>query len=267
MLRFCLFIILFFTLNLAAMADDASDLFAKRTFSNTDGQSLNYRIHVPDLNDSTGAIPLVLFLHGAGERGDDNEAQLKHGARDFLAHGRAQRFPAVMVVPQCPEDERWVDTDWGLKSGDGSFPDQPSASMKLVFQLIDELRNQENIDSSRLYVTGLSMGGYGSWYAAASYRGIDGVGFSAMLAVCGGGDPSWADRYQTTDLWCLHGDADSVVPVGRSREMVAAIARAGHAGELRYTEYPGVQHDSWTQTYSSEETFRWLFRQSGSSTK
>lgn len=262
MLRRCFVLFLLSSFGFSAMADDASDLFAKRTFTNVDGQSLNYRIHFPSVDSSTKEIPLVLFLHGAGERGDDNEAQLKHGARDFIREGRSERFPAIIIAPQCPSEKRWVETDWDLKSGEGTFPDEPSDSMKLVFQLVDAIRSQQRIDSTRLYVTGLSMGGYGSWYAASSYRGTDGGSFAAMLAVCGGGDPLWADRYAATSLWAIHGDADGVVPVTRSREMVVAITRAGHPGELRYTEYPGVQHDSWTRTYSTEETYRWLFGQS-----
>lgn len=262
MLRRCFVLVFLSFWGFDAMADDASDSFDKRTFTNADGQSLQYRIHVPSVESSTEKIPLVLFLHGAGERGEDNEAQLKHGAREFIREGRSERFPGIIVAPQCPSEQRWVETDWNLKSGAKSFAERPSDSMKLVFQLVDEILDRENIDSTRLYVTGLSMGGYGSWYAAANYRRADGGGFAAMLAICGGGDPSWADRYDQTDLWVIHGDDDRVVPVVRSREMVAAIARAGHPGELRYTEYPGVQHDSWTRTYASEETYRWLFGQS-----
>jgi predicted peptidase len=254
--------VLFSLLAFPIMADEISEQFAKRTLTNSDGQTLNYRLHVPDTKPSEEKLPLVLFLHGAGERGDDNEAQLKHGAREFLRNGRSQRFPAIVVAPQCPAGQRWVETNWGLKSGNGSFPDAPSDSMKLVFQLVDELIKGQNVDVSRLYVTGLSMGGYGSWYAAATYLTRQGGGFAAMLAICGGGDPTWADRYAATDLWGVHGADDPVVPVVRTREMVAAIAGAGHPGDLRYTEYPGVQHDSWTQTYTADETYRWLFGQS-----
>ena len=246
----------------SAMADDGSDWFAKRTFTNSDGQSLHYRVHFPNVDPTTKEIPLVLFLHGAGERGYDNEAQLKHGVREFLREGRSERFPAIIIAPQCPREKRWVETDWDLKSGKETFSKKPSDSMKLVFQLVDEVRAQQRVDATRLYVTGLSMGGFGSWYAAATYRGTNGDGFAAVLPICGGGDPLWADRYAATDVWAIHGDADGVVPVARSREMVAAITRAGHPGELRYTEYPGVRHDSWTRTYSTEETYRWLFNQS-----
>lgn len=243
--------------------------FKSEVYQDTHGAKLNYRIYVPDSASSAAKLPLVLFLHGAGERGDDNEAQLKHGAMEFIQVERAERFPAIIVAPQCPEEQRWVDKDWGEEPGIGRFPEEPSAAMTLVFALLDELVQRTDVDTTRLYVTGLSMGGYGSWYAAAKYRvphsvsAVEGSGdgFAAMLAVCGGCDPSWADRYAATDLWAVHGDADTVVPVGHSREMVAAIASHGHPGELRYTEMPGVQHDSWTATYASESTYKWLFDQ------
>ena len=262
------FLVIFFSAwSFTATADDASDGFANRIFNDDDGQSLNYRIHIPSTHSPTKKVPLVLFLHGSGERGDDNEAQLKHGVRDFLREGRSERFPAIIVAPQCPEEKRWVEADWAVESGAGTFQESPSESMKLVFHLIDELREQQNIDATRLYVAGLSMGGMGTWYAAANYHRTQRDGFAAMLAVCGGGDPLWADRYAATGVWVVHGGADPVVQVTRSREMVAAITMAGHPGELRYTEYPGVQHDSWTQTYLNEETYRWLFSQSRSSAK
>jgi len=252
-------------------------------YENDAGEKLNYRIHIPtslNRDASNTKLPLVLLLHGAGERGDDNESQLRHGALEFFRNGRDERFPAIVVVPQCPQEKRWVETDWGKASGNGTFPEPPSESMALVFELLDQLVQRTDVDRSRLYVTGLSMGGYGSWYAAAKYfPGISqqgspeqsgtsattaddpNGGFAAMLAICGGADPGWADRYASTDLWAVHGDADSVVPVGRSREMIAAIATQGHSGELRYTELPGVQHDSWTVTYADDAAYSWLFDQ------
>ncbi|TWT88047.1 carboxylesterase family protein [Neorhodopirellula pilleata] len=280
--------------------------YAHAVYENAAGEKLHYRIHFPaaGVRDDSGSdatkFPLVLFLHGAGERGDDNEAQLKHGALEFIRDGRDQRFPAIVVAPQCPKEKRWVETDWGKAPGNGTFPETPSEPMKLVFELLDELVQRTDVDPSRLYVTGLSMGGYGSWYAAAEYSPGSSHqannrkaspeqmsseqmssarlnasatttrkattnqttgGFAAMLAICGGADPDWAGRYASTDLWAVHGDADPVVPVTRSREMIAAVASKGHSGELRYTELPGVQHDSWTATYADEATYAWLFKQ------
>lgn len=261
----------------SAQASDrssASEVFKKATFSDEQGDRLHYRIHLPSQASEDNKLPLVLFLHGAGERGDDNEAQLKHGVGEFLTAQRAQNFPAILIAPQCPKGHQWVETDWSATDGKGSFPADPSPTMKLVFGLLDELVRGGNVDTSRMYVTGLSMGGYASWYAAAKYDVPNlaapskpdsserrSGGFAAMLAICGGGDSTWTQCYDSVSVWAVHGDADSVVPVVRSRAMIAALVQAGHPGEIRYTEYPGVGHDSWTQTYANNATYEWLFSQ------
>lgn len=251
-----------------------SEVLESAVFIDEDGAELAYRIHVPAQASGGSKLPLVLFLHGAGERGDDNEAQLKHGVREFVTADRATRFPAIVVAPQCPEDLRWVDVDWSSTDSEGSFSAEPTATMKRVFALLDRLILRGNVDTSRLYVTGLSMGGYGSWYAAAMYRAPDMTaraadgsaeqragGFAAMLAICGGGDSTWTQHYDPVSVWAVHGDADRAVPVVRSRSMIAALVQAGHPGEIRYTERAGVGHDSWTQTYADDQTYDWLFDQ------
>lgn len=255
---------------------DSGSKFAKETFASPAGGELKYRIYIPEGAGDDSRLPLVLFLHGAGERGSDNEAQLVHGATEFLKEGRGKEFPAIIVAPQCPRDMKWVDADWSQADGAGTFMSSPSPTMKMVFELLDEIISGGNVDPSRLYVTGLSMGGYGSWYAAAEYRTMasketaDAVtdpvhtttsGFAAMIAICGGGDSSWADRYDPVSVWAVHGDADTAVPVARSRAMIAALVNGGHPGEIRYTERAGVAHDSWTQTYADKETYDWLFSQ------
>lgn len=235
--------------------------FEKHVFKAEDGRELLYRMRIPRTvaasESGSTKYPLVLFLHGAGERGNDNEAQLKHGIREFATGQRCQQHPAILVAPQCPEESQWVETDWSQTECDNCFPSIPSEPMSLVYELVESLISQELVDTSRIYVTGLSMGGYGSWYAAGDGR----IRFAAMVAVCGGGDSQWSDRYADTNLWAIHGDADPVVPVGRSRTMVSAIINAGHAGEIRYTELPGVNHDSWTATYANPDTYEWMFSQ------
>ncbi|WP_218933587.1 carboxylesterase family protein [Rubripirellula lacrimiformis] len=240
-------------------AANPADAFTAATF---DG--LPYRLLAPESTgddgtaDADAKYPLVLFLHGAGERGNDNVAQLKHGAAEFLRPDRRQAYPAYVVMPQCPKDARWVESDWGTASGDGAFPQAPSGPMAKALALVDHLADTLPVDPNRIYVTGLSMGGQGTWYAAVAPP----KRFAAMLEVCGGGDPSWAHRYDGVPVWAFHGQSDSVVPVLRGREMIKALAQSGHYPELRYTEYPGVGHDSWTRTYSRDDVFDWLFRQS-----
>ncbi|MFK8110924.1 MAG: alpha/beta hydrolase-fold protein, partial [Rubripirellula sp.] len=230
------------------------DAYAPETFHSADA-SLPYRIMRPKTLDPDKKYPLVLFLHGAGERGDDNEVQLVHGAEDFLK--RREQFPAYVIFPQCPKEKRWVESPWDLPSGRGQFDDEPSISMRLALELVDSIVQSQPIDKSRLYVTGLSMGGQGSWVAAV----LPPKRFAAMLEVCGGGDPSWASRYKGLPIWAFHGQADNVVPISRGREMIMALTEAGHHPELRFVEYPGVKHNSWSMTYARDDVYEWLFSQ------
>lgn len=217
------------------------------------GETLRYRLLLPQPTADGRRPPLVLFLHGAGERGDDNAAQLKHGAVEF--HRRQVGQPCAVLVPQCPAGRKWVEVDWGGGSGAGTFPAQPSEPLRLALEVVDGLIAAGKVDPDRVYVTGLSMGGYGAWYAA----GMPGSRFAAAAPICGGGDPNWARRYVGLPVWAFHGDDDRAVPVGRSREMIEAIRAAG--GAPKYTEYRGVAHDSWTRTYADDAFHAWLFGQ------
>ncbi|KAA5541070.1 prolyl oligopeptidase family serine peptidase [Roseiconus nitratireducens] len=237
---------------------DVQRLFGKQVFQGESGATLPYRLLAPPPtsdSDVDRRYPLVLFLHGAGERGQDNERQLVHAAAEFARPERRQAYPAYVVFPQCPKETKWVLSPWEKQDGTGTFPEQPSEPLALALELVTSLQRTLPIDDDRVYVTGLSMGGYGSWYAA----GHSPDRFAAMLAVCGGGDPEWAGRYQGVSVWAFHGDADPTVPVQRSRQMISALALAGHQPELRYVEYPGVGHDSWTRTYARQDVFAWLF--------
>lgn len=236
----------------AAAADAWQESFA-RAEHQSGGAILRYRLLTPAAKADGPKPPLVLFLHGAGERGDDNAAQLKHGAVEF--HRRQAEHPCVVLVPQCPAGRMWVEVDWGDEKGTGTFPSEPSEPLRLALEVVDGLIAAGRVDPERVYATGLSMGGYGTWYAAA----MPGSRFAAAAPVCGGGDPTWANRYVGLPLWAFHGDDDRVVPVGRSREMIAAVKAAG--GDPKYTEYPGVGHDSWTRTYADDAFHTWLFAQ------
>ena len=222
-----------------------------------EGSKLRYRMMAPVKVEPGKKYPLVLFLHGAGERGSDNEKQLVHGAAEFALPKRRKAFPAYVLFPQCPNGKRWVESDWDLPSGRNEFPTAPSQPMSQVLALVDSLVDELPIDPKRLYVTGLSMGGQGTWYAAVAPP----KRFAAMLEVCGGGDPSWAPRYAGTPVWALHGQSDSVVPISRAREMISALSESGHWPELRYVEYPDVGHNSWSRTYARDDIYRWLFSQ------
>jgi predicted peptidase len=197
--------------------------------------------------------PLVVFLHGAGERGDDNLAQLKHAAKDFALDERRRQYPAYVLFPQCPKDKKWVDVDWSKETSQS--PEKPNSTMALVKALTDTMIETAGIDESRIYITGLSMGGFGTWDAIGRYDGL----FAAAAPICGGGDPQTVQRFVDLPIWCFHGAKDKTVPVRRSQEMIEALKARG--GSPKYTEYPNAQHDSWSETYSNPAFYEWLFAQ------
>ncbi len=218
-----------------------------------------YRLLLPTnfREDESKQYPLVLFLHGAGERGDDNATQLKHGIGEFARPDRQSQYPCIVIVPQCPAEQKWVSVDWSPKSGKGTFPDQPSPSMKMALGIVGQWIAGGRVDRSRVYVTGISMGGYGTWFASA----MPGNPFAAAVPICGGGDPDWVAQYAGMPIWAFHGSADTAVPVGRSREMIEALVAAEQMPQTKYTEYENGAHDVWTETYQRDDLFAWLHSQ------
>jgi predicted peptidase len=156
------------------------------------------------------------------------------------------------VAPQCPDGKRWVEVDWAL---DSHKQPEESISLTLTRELLASLQKEYRIDSKRFYVTGLSMGGYGTWDLITRTPDL----FAAAAPICGGADETLAAKVTKLPIWVFHGDKDGVVKPLRSRNMVAAIEKAG--GKPKYTEYPGVDHNSWTQTYANPEFMAWLFAQ------
>lgn len=179
--------------------------------------------------------PFVLFLHGAGERGSDVARVASHGIPREIERGK--NFPFVAVSPQCPHAAAWVDLCDPL--------------LALIEDLIEDL----NLDARRIYVTGLSMGGFGTWKLAA----MKPERFAALVPVCGGGNPDWAPRLRELPTWAFHGAEDTVVSVRHSQAIVQALEALG--APIRFTVYPGVGHDSWTRTYENPELYDWLLGQ------
>ncbi|PDH35682.1 MAG: phospholipase [Halieaceae bacterium MED-G27] len=214
---------------------------------------LSYRIYWPEGVDNASPIPLVVFLHGAGERGSDNDRQLIHGARDLVWYSIERQEPLIIIAPQVPLDERWVDVVWDERVH--RMPEHPSDSMDLLMGLLTELLSDSRIDTNRVYLTGLSMGGFGTWDLIARWPDT----FAAALPVCGGGDTDTAVRIKDIPIWAFHGSDDTVVIPERSRDMIQALQLVG--SNPRYTEYPGVGHDSWTETYQNFEVLDWFFSQ------
>ncbi|MEQ1861335.1 MAG: GDSL-type esterase/lipase family protein [Chthoniobacteraceae bacterium] len=227
--------------------------YETRVFTAPDGAKLPYRLLVPANYDKAKQYPLVVFLHGAGERGDDNVAQLRHGAPLFAKPEVREKYPAFVFAPQCPKDQTWSAVK-GWTDAE-SFQPEPKPAMKLALGAIDALAKEFSIDADRLYITGLSMGGYGSWDLLCRIP----QRIAAALPVCGGGDSTKIAVAKGVAVWAFHGMEDTPVPVARSRELIAALQAAG--GAPLYSEYPYVKHDSWTNAYGEPELLAWMFAQ------
>lgn len=230
----------------------AAEPFEAKTFT-FGSQTLNYRIHLPEKADPAAKIPLILFFHGAGERGNDNTSQLRNGANPMAAWAEKTNTAVIIVAPQCPGGKQWVDTPWSADSH--TMPAKPSESMQLTIDLLKEIRATQPVDETRIYVTGLSMGGFATWDIIQRMPET----FAAAMPVCGGGDTAMAATIKNISIHVFHGGADTTVKTKRPRDMVAALKAVG--SPVLYTEYPGVGHGSWGQTYSNDENLVWLLAQ------
>ncbi|UPT68089.1 MAG: prolyl oligopeptidase family serine peptidase [Sphingobacteriales bacterium JAD_PAG50586_3] len=214
--------------------------------------TLPYRYYSPKTNEDS-KLPLVIFLHGAGERGNDNNAQLLHGVKYFMADSAQSKYTCAIFAPQCPTAKRWVETDWKLLKH--TMPAKPSDPMALVFAVLDSLKKLPYIDSTRIYITGLSMGGYGIWDAIQRRPNQ----FAAAVPICGGGDEAQAPKLKSMHIWAFHGTTDKLVKPERTRNMIAAINAAGGHPKVTYYE---TGHFVWDQAYTTPDLFKWMFFQS-----
>lgn len=197
--------------------------------------NLKYLLYLPqDYYSLKKDFPLILFLHGAGERGDDLDLVKIHGIPKIV--DQQKDFPFIAISPQCPLDKWWVDP-WLIEALNG---------------LVDEIISTYRVDKSRVYLTGLSMGGFGTWYLAMAYP----EKFAAIAPICGGGMPWMAFRIKDVPVWAFHGAKDEVVPLYRSEEMIEALKRIG--GNIKFTIYPEAGHDSWTETYNDPGLYEWF---------
>lgn len=245
-----------------AVARNYDTGFLDRTIS-FQGANYKYQVFLPDSWTPHKKFPIVLFLHGAGERGDDGLMQTDVGIGTAIRTGR-ETIPAIVVMPQCRKNEWWIEP--------------PMDEMAMA--ALDAATKEFHGDTERTYLTGLSMGGYGSWHLAEKYPGR----FAAMIVICGGIHPpasaikalpdlaKWspadtpksyleaATKVGKTPVWIFHGADDDIVPVTESRQMYAAMQQAG--GEVHYTEFPGVRHVAWDKAYDEPKLFDWLFSKS-----
>lgn len=238
------------------------DVFEKKFYiKGTD--TLRYRIAYPEGYKPSKKYPVLLFLHGAGERGSDNETQLKHGGKFFSDPGNRKKFPAIIVMPQCPKIDFWARIAPRTNGKNDSlgfftFPsEQPiGKSLGLVENLIDSIAAGKDVNTKQIYIGGLSMGGMGTFEMLWRKPNF----FAAAFPICGGSDPSKVTNYASGfPIWIFHGDADKTVTVSNSRIMVNALKAAG--AKVKYTEYPGVAHNSWDNAFAEPGLLPWVFQQ------
>jgi predicted peptidase len=230
------------------------DFFEYKVFENAKHESLNYRLLSPQHPEKGKKYPLVLFFHGAGERGTDNKSQLNIGPLLFAKNGNLEKYPCYMIVPQCPPDKKWVDTDWKLEKH--LMPDTPATHMRLTMELLEQFISENPVDTNRIYVTGVSMGGFGTWDILMR----EPTRFAAAAPVCGGADDTKAALIKDIPVWVFHGGNDRLVKTIRSRNIVKALKTAG--GHPVYTEYPGLGHNAWDSAYHDSRILEWMFKQS-----
>lgn len=194
---------------------------------------MGYLVYLPKDYEERESWPLLLFLHGAGERGDDLEQVKRHGPPKLIAQGK--EFPFVVISPQCPPDRWWEPTE--------------------LVALLDDAAGNYKVDPDRVYVTGLSMGGFGTWRLAFFVPNR----FAAIAPICGGGEKYWSKAIAHLPIWAFHGAKDALIPAERSESMVDAVKKDG--GNPKLTIYPDADHDSWTQAYNDPQLYQWLLEQ------
>lgn len=250
------FVVLFLLLTFVLPAL-AQETYQKELFVSSCGDSLPYRLLRPMEEKSGKKYPLVLFLHGAGERGNDNEKQLTHGGAMFLNPVNREKYPAFVVMPQCPEDKYWA-----FSSRPTSFlPVEMPMNQEIapIFSTLKELLDlylaMPQVDKNRVYIVGLSMGGMGVYDMAVRFPEL----FAAAIPICGAVNPTRLAAAKSVKFRVFHGDADNVVPVEGSREAYKALKAAG--AKVEYIEFPGITHGSWTPAFNHPDFMKWLFKQ------
>lgn len=231
--------------------------FEAHRYISTSGDTLLYRKLTPQKIEEGVKYPILLFLHGAGERGNDNILQLTHGAMMFTNPVNSEKYPCFVVFPQCPSDKYWPlsTPPTGFFNGNPFPPDDEiSTPLKLTKELLDKLVKEQPIDKNRIYVVGLSMGGMGVFDITCRYPNY----FAAAVPICGGINISRFDGFKSkTSFRIVHGDADRVVPVSFSRE--AYLTLKEEEVDVEYIEFPGVNHNSWDPAFNLPNFMEWIF--------
>ena len=248
----------FFCLLLVWAAASAQEAFVKNEFVSERGDTLRYCFLEPEVLEPGTKYPLVLFLHGAGERGTDNEAQLTHGAQMWLNPVNREQYPAFVLLPQCPPDGYWAYGDRPASLHPAEMPLEVSLSsvFRSLEELLDTWLSKPEVDKERIYVMGLSMGGMGTYDLVIRHPDL----FAAAIPICGTVNPArFTPALKQVKFRIFHGDADTVVPVEGSRAAYRALKKLGV--EVKYTEFPGCTHGSWNPAFNQLDLMSWMFGQ------
>jgi predicted peptidase len=258
-MRWSIFLLLFiFSFSLFgqdSVGDIQTGTYLDKQWSSGNNQ-LNYRILYPHDFDSQKQYPLILFLHGMGERGVDNKTQMRHGSKLFL--DSLKQYPAIVVFPQCPPTDYWANLyrpDEGGAARRFTFhtDEGPNPSLKMVLELTDDLLDKPYIDASRFYVSGLSMGAMGVWELL--WRIPERI--AAALPICGAGPVEKASAMSSVPLWIFHGASDSVVNPNYSIQLTKKIQQSG--GKAKISLYPNVNHNAWDRAFAEPDFLSWMF--------
>ncbi|MGI8581940.1 MAG: prolyl oligopeptidase family serine peptidase [Chitinophagaceae bacterium] len=238
-------------------AQDKS-LYKKHWFLQN-GDTMPYRVLLPKNFDTAKRYPFILFLHGAGERGSENELQLVHGSDLFLKDNIRESYPAIVVFPQCAVNSYWsnvnfvIDSSTKKRTFNFNVDGEPTVAMKLLLALIKDLQQKYHPDKNRMYVGGLSMGGMGTFELVRREPKL----FTAALSICGGANSATANKLKHTSWWIFHGLKDDVVNPEFSKIMAKAIKQQG--AEVKLTLYPNANHNSWDSAFAEKDLMAWLF--------
>tara|TARA_B100002051_G_scaffold232604_1_gene231363 strand:- start:110 stop:886 length:777 start_codon:yes stop_codon:yes gene_type:complete len=247
---------LFTAVFIVTIGCEQNEIVPKYSKFKIDNSQLNYRILYPKNFDDSKTYPLTLFLHGIGERGDDNELQLKYIDKVFLNSQNYNDFPSFVIFPQAPLTDNWssrILTDNEIRQV-FTKDTTPTNSLQLVIKLMDSLSKEMYINKKRIYLTGLSNGAMGSFELLKNRPHM----FASAVLICGGGNPKWAkDFAKTTPVWVAHGSDDDVVFPELSINMVKEIIK--HGGSPKFTLYENVNHGSWYNVFEDPEYLEWLF--------
>ena len=231
------------------------DTFEHMSFAAADGTKLKYRMLEPPETAKGRKFPLVIFLHGLGERGTDNEKQLTHGGQIFLNPATRDKYPAYVLFPQCPESAFWAYRNIPASYENMKAEEEMPAPFKAVKELIDQYLSYPDIDRSRVYIMGLSMGGAATYDMVARFPDI----FAAAIPICGSIDPARLEGLEGVSFRIFHGDADKTVPVECSRRAYKALKKS--ECKVEYHEFPGCGHGSWNPAFTRDDFMKWLFKQ------